>query len=727
MKETSSMPESSWGKRFAVLKGRWYLYPEPEPLAHTRAFRVAMGLVGVLALAFTVYFLRYLFAQQEAFGSPAEDLGTMSQAIWSLAHGMLFHQTVCNPLSDTNCAGLQGFSRFAIHFEPILFPVAGLYALWPTPQTLLALQTIVVAAGAFPAFWLARLRLRNEWIALVIAGLYLLYPELQQAEAFYFHAVTLTAALLLFTFYFLYTRRTGWMLLCAVLALACKEEILLVILMLGLWVLLLQRRWRCGLGLVGLALAWAGLDLLIFHLFSPAGQPLLASRYAYLGKGPLEIARTLLLHPLAIMRAHLLESEHSRYVRLLLAPAGYLPLLAPWVLLLAAPSIALNLLSSDRNQYLGVFHYNAEIVPVLIFSTIEALALLLWLLRRVGERWRAAQLRVVLPARTPQGALLVLLSLLLLLSALRLDQTYGVLPFSRGFAQPEVSAHDDLARHLGDLIPASASVSAQDTLLPHVSNRTSVYLFPYGVGAADYLFLDVTARSVYPYQPGQYADALRALLLHGQYGIVVARDGLLLLKRGLPAPGPAPTSPLAEGSQAIPNLPPAFCSFLHVPAGQVTDPMQVDVQVPGEAGTALSLVGSYVALPETFSVITRALQVSTYWRVARAGLPALSLRLTLRSDAGRVLYSSADFSALHWCPTTSWQPGGVIALRTSVLYVGNVPNGRAHVTLALLPAASAPAPGEDAGLPLHLVQAPGPVSVLPGARAVQVQTFVVSW
>src|SRR5579885_56751 len=744
------MPESSWRKRFAIVRSPLYLYPEPEPLPHTRTFWVAMGLVSLLALAFTAYFIRYLLAQQAAFASPAEDLGTMSQAIWSLTHGMLFRQTVCNPISDTNCYGLQGFSRFAIHFEPILFPFSLLYALWPSPNTLLIVQTVVVASGAFPAFWLARLRLRNEFVAVLIAGLYLLYPELQQAEAFYFHAVTMTAALLLFTLYFMYTRRTVWMFVFALLSMACKEEIFLVIFMLGLWTIVFQRRWRSGLGLVGMAVAWVGLDLLIFHLFSPAGKPLLASRYAYLGQGPLEILRTLVLHPVGLLRAHLLDTEHSRYMRLLLAPAGYLPLLAPWVLILAAPSIALNLLSSDRNQYLGVFQYNAEIVPVLIFSTIESLVLLLWLVQWGRDRLRTYQARTVssgdaslspvapkvrqgvlaaLSLRQLQTALLVLLSLLLLFSVFRMDQTYGVLPFSRGFSLPEVTAHDELATRFVDLIPASASVSAQDTLVPHVSNRTDVYLFPYGVGSADYIFLDVTSDSVYPYQQGQYLSAVKALLLHGNYGVVAAQDGLLLLKRGLPAPGLAPNSPIVDGSEAVPNLPPAFCSFLHVPDQQVASPMQADFSLPGQSGAALSLVGYNVALPDSFSIITRELQVTTYWRVNQANLPFLTVQMSLINDAGRVMYESTDFSALHWCPTTTWAPGGVIALKTSVLYIGNVPNGRAHLTIALLPGQEVfgTIAGDKEGLPFRLVRAPGAVAALPGTHALQVQTFMVSW
>src|SRR5207237_3211494 len=98
----------------------------------------------------------------------------------------------------------------------------------------LCLQTLVVASGAFPAFWLARLRLRNELAAVGIAVLYLLYPALQQAEIFDFHAVTLTCALLLFTLYFMYTRRTVWLFVFAILSMACKEEMPAVIAMFGL-------------------------------------------------------------------------------------------------------------------------------------------------------------------------------------------------------------------------------------------------------------------------------------------------------------------------------------------------------------------------------------------------------------------------------------------------------------------------------------------------------------
>ena len=385
------MSKATWQKRFAILRSRLYLYPAPDPLSRTPLFWISLGLVSLMALLFSGFFIAYAISRQDAFLTAAEDMGNMDQAVWSIIHGQILHQTICNVVSDTNCYSAAGFSRFAIHFEPMLFPVSLFYVIWSGPKTLLVLQTLIVASGAFPAFWLARLRLRNELAAVGIALLYLLYPAQQQATIFEFHAVTFTASLLLFTLYFMYTRRTVWLFIFAILSMACKEEIPLVIACFGLWSIIFQQRWRTGLGLVLLSIGWIGVTFWAYRHFSPTGHPLLASRYSYLGNGPVEIIRNFLLHPVSLIHQHVLESSHRKYLRILLAPAGYLPLLAPWILVLAVPSIAINLFSSDPNQYLGVFHYSAEIVPILVFATIEAIVVIIWVSQLLVDRMRAPQ------------------------------------------------------------------------------------------------------------------------------------------------------------------------------------------------------------------------------------------------------------------------------------------------------------------------------------------------
>ncbi len=552
------MTKAAWLEPLNAWRKRCCLYPAPVPLPRTRAFWLAIGIVAALALLFSGYFICYLTAQQDAFITNAEDLGIMDQAIWNTVHGHLLQQTICNILTDTNCYSPQGISRFALHFEPILFPVSLLYFLWPSPKALQILQVLIVASGAFPAFWLARLRLRNEWASVAIALLYLLYPAQQNALTFDFHAVTFTAALLLFTLYFMYTRRTAWLLLFAILSMACKEEIPLLIAFFGLWSMLFQYRWRSGLALILVAIAWSGLSLLVMHLSSPTGNPLLASRYTYLGSNPLQVAQTFLLHPLHIFRAHVWEHAHATYLSTLLAPAGYLPLLAPWVLILALPSLALNLLSTDPTMYSGMFQYNAELVPILIFSTIEAIVAIMWLMRlcQTALLTNCPPRHPAAPLRPPQGVTLRLprgakgaaglarwaLLIYILWSVMYIDFAHSVLPFAHDFRWPRMTIHSEIAQHLIAMIPPTASVSAQTRLVPHLSQRLTVYLFPYQDDQAEYILLDVTGDT-YPYgNVRAYDDEVKKVLLSGHYGIVAVENGYLLLERGLPPPVAFPYS-----------------------------------------------------------------------------------------------------------------------------------------------------------------------------------------
>jgi uncharacterized membrane protein len=750
----------TWRKRLAIWRNRLYLYPAPEDMPHTRLFWLAMGLVTLAAAVFSAYFIYLHVGRENGYLTSAEDLGTYSQAIWNILHGTFIHQTICNIVSDTNCYSLNGISRFAIHFEPILLPISLAYLALPDPNTLLVLQTLVVASGAFPAFWLARLRLRNEFVAVGIAILYLLYPALQQAEVFDFHAVTLTAALLMFTLYFMYMRRTVWLIVFAILSMACKEEIPLVIAFFGLWSMLFQQRWRTGLALVGLSAAWAVMIVLVYHFASPTGHPLLGSRYAYLGSGPLQILRNILTHPSSLLYQHVLENTHRRYLEILLAPAAYLPLLAPWVLVLAVPSLAVNLFSSDPNQYLGLFQYSAEIVPVLIFSTIEAIVFIVWLVKWYMRQLHEARASAAdsqgggkprpypatkeangeartghgqgFPApwlsRWAQPVGLCLLLALALFAVVHEDFTYGAMPFSRGFGWPHVTAHDQLAGRIEAMIPASASVSAQSELVPHVSQRAHIYLFPYGDTVADYIYLDVTSAT-YPYNSPQYITEVKKVLLGGNYGVVTAQDGYLLLKRGLTPPGISPSSTSQTGDGIIPNLPGAFCSFARVSPGEVQHALQVDFTPPQavDSSSTVSLVGYTVAPPQSFGVATRFMQVTAYWRVNVANTPPLKILTILTGQNGKEEFSSVDFPTISWCPTISWQPGTIVRTVSSTLYLGNVPVGLAHVGLALLPFAIpfGTILTVTSRVPLHIVSAPAGVSLISGTNALQIGSFTI--
>jgi len=707
-------------------------------------FWAAMALVFVLVAIFSVYFIIYTVTRNTAYLTHGEDLGIMDQALWNTIHGNFLHQTICNSLTDTNCVGLQGFVRFAIHFEPLLIPLSLLYLVVPGPDTLLVLQVLVVATGAFPAFWLARLRLRNDFAAVAIAAVYLLYPAQQNAIVSDFHAVAFTAAFLLFTLYFMYTRKTVWLFVFAILSMACKEEIPLLIIMFALWSMVFQRRWRSGGALLLLSVIWVGAYLFITHFFSPVGHPLLESRYTYLGNNPLQMAKSVLFHPLSIVRDHVLEPNHFSYLRVLLNPAGYLPILAPWVLVLALPTLALNLLSNYPNMYSGLFQYNAEIVPILIFSTIEAIVLIVWFMQWFFRQTQidpkqpekattpAAIARTRTINRWVHGIMLVLLACFTLFTAVRADARTFNIPGGDGFTWPQVTPHTQLAQQFVNAIPQGASVSAQSDLIPHVSERKSIYLFPYADNYAQYIFLDVTGN-IYPFagEP-DYITEVKQVLFSGNYGVAAAQDGYLLLQRGLPAPGISPHSMYGDSSNVadlLPNLPPAFCSFTQVPAAQV--PASGQATFTGAAGAnVMNLSGLNASIPALYSLSNGGLQITLYWKVtAPTEVPVQMLVFVTDKNGNRHLLSNA-FLLFDWCPTNTWTPGTTVEVSTSLLFINNIkhmPYGLAHVSLAFLPATqpSDTLMDEQAWFSVNVTKSAGSLSATNGGKALQVATIQI--
>lgn len=756
------MIDVTWRKRFSVLRNRLYLYPVPEPKRHTRLFWLAMGLVTLAVIVFSTYFIVYLTSMQNAFQTNAEDMGIMDQAIWNTLHGQILHQTVCNILHDTNCVGFNGISRFALHFEPILFPVSLFYLLWSDPRMLQILQVLVVAAGAYPAFWLARLRLRSELAAVAIAVLYLFYPAQQQATASDFHAVTFTASLLLFALYFMYTRRTAWLFVFAILAMACKEEIGLVIIMFGLWSMVFQRRWRSALALVLLGAVWFVLaSFVIIPHFSPNGHPLLISRYdAVLGKGPMQAIFSIIGHPKAFMHQYIVEHDHLAYLRSLFAPGGYLPLLAPWVLVMAVPSIALNLLSSDIQQYSGLFQYNAEIVPVLIFSTIEALVLILWVAQWIIARARATNavqsttLSEQSPVPSPWTAgrlvnfgLLVVMLGFILFSAVHYDESFfGKMPFAKDFQWPTTSAHADAVESFIAKIPPAASVSAQNKFVPHLSHRSTIYLFPYGTpfdrtspGAADkadYILLDITG-DIYPFYTSiEYINAVKTILFSGQYGVLNAQDGYLLLKRGLPQPGISPYSALSLNKSGgdptlnyllLPDLPTNLCSSIYVAPKDAQAHHQLQATFSGSGGD-LNLVDFSVGASNPF-VRSSGMTVTTYWQVTKPITSAFQIVFLMTGSDGKEYLASTDVPQLFWCQTNTWKPGTMVKMTSRVFTLTNsgVPFGLAHLSIAILPLVQSSDKIMDvqARLTLHVVNAPGTVMPTQGTNALQLKPIKI--
>lgn len=611
----------------------------PEQTARTERLAFAAVLLG--AAAFAVAFAALNTLRHLSLGTNAFDLGYFDQAVWNALHGRLFRATALVgatfPIGEEagiNYTALRDVgSTLAFHVEPLLLLIAPLYLLRSDPTTLLWLQAAVIASGALPAYWLARDRLGSPLAGVASAALYLLAAPTQGAAAADFYAVALSAALLLFAWHYLDARRWGRFWLFLLLALATKEDVSLVVAMVGLYLIAVRRETRHGLAALVLGLGWFALSVqvIIPHFAGEAGSPLL-SRYRALGGSVGEIVANLALHPALAVR-QLARPDVIGYTLGLLGAFGFLPLLNPPTLALAAPSYLINALSSYQWMFSGGNHYSAPIVPFLVVSAVYGLA-----------RLRLLALALGWPPRLVLAAALV--------AALAVGLAYhrrgALVPFGPRLDVPVVTAHH---RRLADVvaqIPPDAAVAAQSNVFPHVSQRERVYLFP-AVNDAEYVLLDATGD---PYPVG--LELLRAearRLLAGEFGVAAAEDGYLLLRRGA----------------AERTLPPAFFRFAIDPE----PPPQVALRF--RLGDELEFLGATVQTVTQVNFRQRQARVATFWRALRP-LPR-NYRLVFfftRADGALAGLYERESMTTAWLPPSEWPVGQPVRVILPPLPVGNM-------------------------------------------------------
>lgn len=581
--------------------------------------------LAAMMLLYAILFSWLAVARHEAFQSHAFDLGNMDQAVWNTLHGRFLRFT------DMEVAGRVLTSRLAIHVEPLLAAFAPLYLFHSGPETLLVLQAVVVGLGAWPAYLLGRLLTGRSGWSLVFPAAYLLHPSLQNAVLDDFHAVTLTACFLLWALYFAARRMPLAFAIAAILAAACKEEIGLMVAVLGIvWFLRGDRR----TGVVALAggIIWFVLCIrFIIPGHNPAGASPYLSRYAYLGHGLGGMLSGAARHPGLVLRT-LLSTPRLAYLTDLLHPLGYTPLVALPVLVLAAPDFLINMLSADPRMFSGFYQYSAEIIPYLIAAGGAGVAVL--------DR-ASRQTRVAAPA-----ALVPSLCLLILISAGYDSWRYGFSPASYGYIIPSAGPHQTAERRILALIPPNAVVAAADEIEPHLSDRRWIYLLPTihpeNGPAARFIVLDASIPAD-PVEPHTlHTVAVRALA--AGYGIRAADDGVLLLERGVRARA----------------LPAAFYRFIFASSTHVTS---LDARWGG-----LHLAG-VIAHPRN-GLINRsrpAVGVDTYWRVTRP-LPA-GIRITFylsppyhgaHPDFSPAWKADRDSPSWDWLAPARWPSGRMV-------------------------------------------------------------------
>jgi len=424
-------------------------------------------------LAFLIFlyigFFSFLhIVRHDSLHSNYYDLAIMDQTVYNTFKGRI--------LEVTNPEGINNFKRMAIHNDIILAFLAPFYFIFSGAQTLVVVQTIVIALGAIPIYLLGKMILKSKPLGLTFAFAYLMYAPLQRAGNFDFHAVMLAVTFLLFMFYF-FLRKKYWIsFIFFVLSIFSKEQISLTA---GFFAAIMaafayrkndRKQLFFSILIFVIGVIWFVASIWLITPYFRGGQHFALSRYESLGDGPFDVIKKIFTNP-GLYTSLIFNYDNLSYLFLLLFPLGFLSLFSPGYLLIALPEFMVNFLS-NHPQMRGIDnHYAAIIMPFVFISAIFG----------VNEILK----RKILDSRK--------IILMIIVFTFVMSYYKGLLPYSKDSSLNLFLTHrsemDSVKIWENKLKDENISVSVSESLGAHFSQRIKMYRFSETYRYADYVLI----------------------------------------------------------------------------------------------------------------------------------------------------------------------------------------------------------------------------------------------
>jgi len=468
---------------------------------------------GWLILFLGAVFLMYAFIavmlhiKYQTFGW---DLGYFDQLIWKVSQGIY-------PLSS-----LSKVNLLAGHFAPILFLYAPLYWLWSSPYVLLISQAAIVVFAAYPLYLTAKKITQNIFFSLTVIFSYLFFIGTQWSILNEFHEATVVPLFLSLIFYALSYQKNHWFWVGLVGLLATKEEMALLSAAIGLMLTVYFKNKKIGLTIAIFSLIWFFyLTEFLLPRISETGA-LFHPRLSDTARTPAELTTQIISNPLLVLKSIITPMAKMQTLFWSLFSFGFLLLAAPLgILLPLIEQFFMRFLytGGQFTVWLNVNHHAAPAAMLLAVATIYAgPKIVKFVISKTGMR--KAKVYLIL------GSYLIISTMI--------QDVYLKAPIhsllKRNFYQIESYVRDN--NMLIEKIPDSVIVAAQNSLIPHLSQREKFYLLP-EVGEAEFVAVDLNdgPNKYAPIDHDQTEKLISDLISSGEYQIYFQANRAILLKK----------------------------------------------------------------------------------------------------------------------------------------------------------------------------------------------------
>lgn len=431
------------------------------------------------------------------------DLGNQLQAFYNTLKGHFMEMT-WNGTGLNKCMWLG-------HVEIIYLLFLPFFALFPSANTLLIIQTIAIASGGLVVYALAKSLIKNRLTALVLSLCYWFFPLLHTVNLTDFHSDPFLILPELLAWYFFRTNRNKAFWAAVALGICVKEHAFLFNFFLG--ILLIKRNRKFAI------------ILLILSLL----QPLAITPLIQIALGAGRYKLTLEAHALGlpdtlsvikIVKGYLIcffKNFPSRFgvllslilflnITLIKFSGGILFIVPLFILLTAADSSFST-------------HRHAIIISPIFITLIEGVNLL-----KSKNQLRYALFGALLPV--------IILFLFWDQSIISINIREMIKKTNRHVFHYQYTYHDKLADSLINMIPLDTKAASDSHLRTKLVNRRYTYIHPYpeDKNIIDYFMFDFLEKL--EYKDGFSArNRLASLLNDKNFTLISYIDGIVLVKK----------------------------------------------------------------------------------------------------------------------------------------------------------------------------------------------------
>lgn len=378
------------------------------------------------------------------------DLAVFTQATWLIRNGMPPDVT----LGDATGHLMAQQAAFAF------YPMTGVSYLLPIIPGLLVLQSGALAVAVVPLWRIAR-RLANLRVGAVatLAFVYAVYPVMHNLNLAGFHPETLAVPGLLAAFYAAETNRWRWFTVFAVVVMACRADLALVVAGMGLLFVVEGKR-RRGVAVGVLAIGWLLVAFLVVQPDLGDGSFPHLTAFSEFGDTPGAVLWGMLTDPLEVI-SRLTSEQNFNLLVTLLAPVVFLPVLAPRYLLPVLPAQVLYMVADVPRE--AVFGRQTVAITAFVFV---ATAFALSRIGRMGVEKITVDRRV--------------LAALLLAGTVFFVRDAASSPYRSPWDWGAQDAVDGARLDVRDAIDPDAAVRASPSMLQVLAERERLYVLDEG-------------------------------------------------------------------------------------------------------------------------------------------------------------------------------------------------------------------------------------------------------